>query len=119
MNLTNPDISTTHIDKLDTTAWDTFFNAINSEDVSIGDVIKSAIIGFFGVDYYQWGILLVISGIVFLVWQDHKSPQIPAAIILLFGGVIFTLIPAITVMPIKILAIMAIAGIIVKVYMDR
>lgn len=87
-------------------------------DNPVNGIISSAINGTFG-SYADIIVTVLIGYVFYLIYQDHRKPVIPALIAILFGGVIFSLIPDSVANYIIVLVIMAVAGIITKMYMDK
>ena len=102
---------------LNTSAYDQITTALNTEN-PIGNVIEGALRSMFG-SFYDIGMFVMLGWIFYLMWQDQRSAVLPAVVLVLIGGLLFTLIPSAFVMYVKAFAIMAMAGIVVKMYMDR
>jgi len=117
MSLFNMTIATENETLLDDTAYTQITTAFSSDNV-IKNIIEGALLSVFA-DYYNISIFVLIGFMLYMMWQDQRSAVIPTLVIVLCGSMLFTIIPAAMVTYVKLFAIMTMAGVIVKMYMDR
>lgn len=79
--------------------------------------VDSLFYGLFG-SYFNVGYLLLIGGILYLMYFDHKSMILPSVVVLMFGRVLFTYVPESVVMYAQLFVLLGLSGILIKLYRD-
>ena len=115
--LFNITVATDNETLLDTSAYDKITESFSTDD-PFKNIIEGSFQSLFG-NYYDLGIFVVIAFMLYMMWQDQRSAIGPTVIIILLGSFIFTILPSAIVVYLKLFATMAMAGIVVKLYMDR
>lgn len=116
-DLFNISIATQNESLLDDSAYNQITNAFSQEH-PISTLLEGALLSLFG-DYYNIGIFILVGWVFYMEYQDHRSFLMPTLALVITGSFIFSILPAGVVVYLKLFAIMTMAGIIVKLYMDR
>lgn len=112
----NRTLATGNLSLMNETGFDDMMGSFGDK-MDVGGFIDSLFYGMFG-SYFSVGYLLVIGGIFYLMWYDHKSLLLPSVILLLFGRVLFTFIPESVVMYAQLFVLLGLSAVLVKLYRD-
>lgn len=112
----NRTLATENLSKLNESGYDNMMSSFTNDTLDSGKLLDSMFSGAFGV--INVGYLLLIGGIFYLIWHDHKSLTIPSILLLIFGRVLFTYIPESMSIYAQLFGIIGLATILVKLYRD-
>jgi len=112
----NRTLATGNLSLMNETGYDDMMSSFG-DTMDFSGFIDSLFYGMFG-SYFSVGYLLVIGGIFYLMWYDHKSLLLPSVILLLFGRVLFTFVPESVVMYAQLFVLLGLSAVLVKLYRD-
>jgi len=112
----NRTLATENLTLMNETGYDDMMGSIG-DTVDVGGFIDSLFFGMFG-SYLDVGYLLLVGGVFYLMWYDHKSLLLPSIIMLILGQVLFTFVPESIVMYVKLFALLGLSAVLIKLYRD-
>jgi hypothetical protein len=113
----NRTMATEPIELLDETAFNNMTDALSTDPLSIGDLLRAFMRGGFP-GFEGMAYVLLSAGILYLMWQDQRSLTLPAIFLMMFGGLLFTFIPESIALYLQLAAILGLAVVLHKLYRD-